>query len=33
MDLDLPRKCEEHQLRNQKVYSGKPEQSDAGVSA
>ena len=31
--LDLPGKCGEHQLRNQEVFCGKREQTDAGVSA
>ncbi|MBC7839246.1 MAG: hypothetical protein H7Y39_11480, partial [Nitrospiraceae bacterium] len=31
--LDLPGKCGEHQLRNQEVFYGKREQTDAGVSA
>ncbi len=28
-DLDLPGKCGEHQLRNQEVFYGKREQTDA----
>ena len=31
--LDLPGKCGEHQLRNQEVFYGKREQTDAGISA
>lgn len=31
--VDLPGKCGEHQLRNQEVFYGKREQTDAGVSA
>jgi hypothetical protein len=31
--LDLPGKSGEHQLRNQEVFYGKREQTDAGVSA
>ena len=31
--LDLPGKCGEHRLRNQEVFYGKREQTDAGVSA
>ncbi len=31
--MDLPGKCGEHQLRNQEVFYGKREQTDAGVSA
>jgi antirestriction protein ArdC len=33
IELDLPGKCGEHQLRNQEVFYGKREQTDAGVSA
>ena len=33
LGLDLPGKCGEHQLRNQEVFYGKREQTDAGVSA
>ena len=29
--MDLPGKCGEHQLRNQEVFYGKWEQTDAGV--
>ena len=32
-EVDLPGKCGEHQLRNQEVFYGKREQTDAGVSA
>ncbi|WP_107893691.1 hypothetical protein [Rhodovulum imhoffii] len=31
--LDLPERSGEHQLRNQEVFYGKREQTDAGVSA
>ena len=31
--VDLPGKSGEHQLRNQEVFYGKREQTDAGVSA
>ena len=31
--MDLPWKSGEHQLRNQEVFYGKREQTDAGVSA
>jgi hypothetical protein len=31
--LDLPGESGEHQLRNQEVFHGKREQTDAGVSA
>ena len=33
LGLDLPGKSGEHQLRNQEVFYGKREQTDAGVSA
>ena len=32
-NVDLPGKSGEHQLRNQEVFYGKREQTDAGVSA
>jgi hypothetical protein len=32
-ELDLSGKSGEHQLRNQEVFYGKREQTDAGVSA
>jgi hypothetical protein len=31
--LDLPGKSGEHRLRNQAVFYGKREQTDAGISA
>ena len=31
--MDLPEKSGEHQLRNQEVFNGKREQTDAGISA
>jgi hypothetical protein len=32
-DVDLPGNSGEHQLRNQEVFYGKREQTDAGISA